>query len=236
MLAGFVGYAVLLFLIGGFTYRTWIFDGLVAVGMALAVAGWATGGGAAWSMVALAVGVFWFGFTRAEFRLRGSDRLKVRPGDRLPAFTAVTVDGAAVSGPDLIAAGPAVLTLYRGWWCPTSKVQLDAVVAQSDALIRAGVTLFAGSVDGPEQARPIQEHVGESIRILCDVPESFLDAIGLCDRRGAPWYDRLLFGAPKQPIAMPAVLLLDADGRLLSATRSSRLDDGSPFADIADRL
>lgn len=236
VLASVVGYVALLFVVGGFTYRTWIFDGVVVAGMALAGVGWATGDRVALPMVALAVGVFWFGFTRAEFRLRGSDRLAVKRGDRLPALTAVTVDGAQLSERDLTVNGPAVLTLYRGWWCPTSKVQLDAILAQHDALVEAGLAVFAGSVDGPDEAKPIQEHVGEAIVILCDIPERFLDEIGVRDQRGAPWYDRLLVGAAKQPISMPAVLLIGADGRLISADRSSRLDDGNPFTEIMARL
>lgn len=236
VVAGLAGYVILLFVVGGFTYRTWIFDGVVAAGMTLAVAGWATGGGSVLPIASLSIGAFWFGFTRAELKLRGSDRLAVKPGDRLPAFVARTVDGLPISNFDLTAHGPALLTLYRGWWCPTSKVQVDAILAQNDALAAAGVALFAGSVDGPEEARPIQEHVGESMVVLCSIPESFLDAVGLRDRRGAPWYDRLLFGAAMRPIAMPALILLGADGRIVSAGRSSRLDDGNPFLEVAALL
>ena len=236
VLAGLVGYLVLLFMIGGFTYRTWIFDATVAGGIALATIGWATGSSRATSGIALGVGVFWFGFSRAELRFRNPDQLTLTRGHRLPELRAFTVDGVEVTERDLTAQGPALLTLYRGWWCPTSKAQMNTILAQSDALIDARVALFAGSVDEPAEARPIQESVGDAITILCAVPDTFLDRIGLRDRRGAPWYDRLLFGAARQPISMPAVILLDADGRVLSAERSSRLDDGSPFAEIAARL
>jgi len=199
VLASLVGYVVLLFVVGGFTYRTWVFDGVVAAGMTLAGVGWATGDRVALPIVALAVGILWFGFTRAEFRFRGSDRLAVKPGDRLPALTAVTVEGAQVSERDLTANGPALLTLYRGWWCPTSKVQVDAILTQNDALVEAGVAVFAGSVDGPEEARLIQEHVGEAIVILCDIPETFLDEIGLRDRRGPRGTTVSCSGQPSNP-------------------------------------
>lgn len=236
VLAGLVGYVVLLFLISGFTYRTWIFDAFVATGMAFAVVSWWTEGQGMLVVATLGIGVFWFGFSRVELRLRGSTRLALKHGDHLPALTSITVNGRTVTERDLTSNGTALLTLYRGWWCPTSKVQLDTILSQREALLEVGVTLFAGSVDGPEEAKPIQEHVGDAVTILCDIPVAFLDEIGLHDQRGAPWYDRLLFGAKKQPISMPAVILLDMDGRVISADRSSRIDDESPFAEITSRL
>jgi hypothetical protein len=71
----------------------------------------------------------------------------------------------------------------------------------------------------------LQRHVGDAITILCDVPTSLLDTIGVRDARGAPWYDRLLFGAARRDISMPAALVIDASGRVVFAHRSTRVDD-----------
>jgi hypothetical protein len=87
------------------------------------------------------------------------------------------------------------------------------------------VTIFAGSVDGPDESAPMQDHVGDTIRILCSVQESFLDEIGVRDRRGAPWYDRRLFGAMQRAIAMPAAIAIDRTGRIVFAKRSTRVDE-----------
>src|SRR5687767_1487850 len=113
VLGSAIAYLILLFVVHGFTYRTWIFHGVVVAGMALAVAGWAIGGSAAIALLAGVVGVLWFVVARRELRLVGSKRLAVRPGDPMPAFTASTTDGVSVTERDLVSNGPALLVLYR---------------------------------------------------------------------------------------------------------------------------
>jgi hypothetical protein len=48
----------------------------------------------------------------------------------------------------------------------------------------------------------------QGITIVCSFPVAVLDSIGARDRRGAPWYDRLIFRAPSGDIAMPAALVV----------------------------
>jgi hypothetical protein len=98
------------------------------------------------------------------------------------------------------------------------------------------VTTFAASVDPPERAAGMQEHVGDGITILCSFPVAVLDAIGARDRRGAPWYDRLLFRAPRGDIAMPAALVVDGSGRILYAFRARRVDERARPPDILASL
>lgn len=143
----------------------------------------------------------------------------------MPAFIAVTTDGRQVTERDLAESAPTLLVLYRGWWCPSSRVQLDELHSHYEDLAELGATMFAGSVDGPDEAAPLQERLGSPVTILCDVDESFLDAIGVRDRRGAPWYDRLWFGAVDRAIAMPAAIEIDRSGRITFAHRSTRVDD-----------
>jgi peroxiredoxin len=225
VLAVFVAYLAMLFLLHRFTYRTWIFHAAVIAGMTLAVLGAALGANPLVSVVVVAVGLAWFVITRRELGISGSRTLTLRLGDPMPAFRALTTDGRAVTERELTQAAPVVVVLYRGWWCPSSKVQLDDMRSHYAELSALGLRVFAGSVDGPEEAAPMQEYVGSDMTILCDVDVSFLDAIGVRDQRGAPWYDRLWFGAARQPIAMPAVIALGPDGRVTYAERSTRVDD-----------
>ncbi len=218
-------YLGLLFVIHGFTYRTVIFHAAVATGMVLALLGWLAGGNGALALAAQLIGIVWFLVAWRELRLVGSTGLRVRAGDAIPPFVASTTDGRRITEQDLVASAPVLLVLYRGWWCPTSKVQLNEVIGTHDELRAAGVTVFAGSVDAPAEAEPLQRHVGDRITILCDIPLSLLDAIGVRDTRGAPWYDRLLFGAQQRDISMPAAVVIDASGRIAFAQRSIRVDD-----------
>jgi peroxiredoxin len=144
----------------------------------------------------------------------------------MPAMAFVKTDGTQMTEQDLIANAPAVLTLYRGWWCPSSKVQLQAILEKNEYLNKKGVSLYAASVDEPEMATAMQAYVGNTITVLCRVSEEVLKKVGVLDRKGAPWYDRIIFGAQKRPIAMPATIVINTDGRIMFASRSTRVDQG----------
>ncbi len=236
VLAGFLSYFVLIFGFKHFTCRTWMFDATVGAGVALAAAGWALGGISIVAVTAILVGALWFLVSRRELSLVGSRRLGLRKGDPLPAFSVLTTEGKPVTERDLIARAPALLVLYRGWWCPSSKSQLDELIRGYERLSKAGLRIYAGSVDGPAEAGPLQQRVGDKVTILCCVSQSLLDEVGVRDVRGAPWYDRLLYGASRQHISMPAALVIDRSGRIVFAYRSTRLDRWVRVADLLAQL
>ena len=225
VIVGVVAYFAMIFALHRFTYRTWIFDVVVGVGALSAALGWATGSNSAVAIITLALAVVWFVVSRLELRLHGSPRLALTVGSQLPAVRMTTVDGEVVTDEDLRRHAPVLLVLYRGWWCPSSKHQLGELLDEYDRLIAAGLTIYAASVDQPEQAAPLQAHVGDRITILCGVTTELLDAVGADDSRGAPWYDRVLFGVEKQDIAMPTSLVIDHEGRIVFAQRANQLDD-----------
>lgn len=224
-LIGNLSYVALLLVFHRFTYRTWIFHSLVGVGVVLAVVGWLAGGSGVMAAVALFIGVTWFPLSRMELAIRGSPQLSIRRGDEFPPLSVETIDGAALTERDLIANAPTLLVLYRGWWCPSHKAQLDEIFDAKERLSKAGLSIYAASVDSPEESRPVQERVGDDITILCSVPDAFLDEVGVLDSRGAPWYDRLVFGAEEGEIAMPAAIVVDESGTVAFAARSTRIDD-----------
>lgn len=236
VLLAYGAYLAMLFVLRRFTYRTWLFHAVILGGIALALYGLVVGemGLPAW--IAIGLGLAWFPLTRRELTLVGSERLNLRPGDRLPRFSALRPDGTPMTDQDVVARAPALLVLYRGWWCPSTRALLDELLRDHERLASAGLTTFAASVDPPEQAAGIQEHVGDRITILCGFPVAVLDAIGARDRRGAPWYDRLWFRAPRGEIAMPAALVVDASGRIVYAFRARRVDERARPGDILAAL
>ena len=181
VLADFLSYLILLFVIRRFTYRTWIFDVIVGFGIAATLIGWIFGGNALVMLISVILGVIWFPVTRHALKLTGSKHLKLRVGDRLPLLNLLTTDSRQVTEKELIASAPTLLVLYRGWWCPSTKSQLGEITHYYDSLGEAGLTIFAASVDEPADAAPIQQHVGDKITILCNVPESLLDEVGARD-------------------------------------------------------
>jgi len=98
-------------------------------------------------------------------------------------------------------------------------------VAAYERLSDSGLSVFAASVDTPDEAEPIQQYVGDKITILCNVPVSLLDELGTRDTKGAPWYDRLIFGAKKQDIAMPTGFVINASGTVVYSYRATTVDD-----------
>jgi peroxiredoxin len=236
VLAGFFSYLILIFVLHRFTYRTWMFDAVVVAGMVLAIIDWAISGGSMVVLITVFLGGVWFLVTRHELRLIGSKQLRLQKGDRVPAFTLLTTDGRQFTEQDLIAKAPALLELYRGWWCPSSRSQLDELIRDHESLSQAGLTIFAASVDEPAEAAPLQQRVGDKITILCGVSESLLDEVGVRDQCGVPWYDRILYGAERQDISMPAALVIDRSGKIIFAYRSTRLDNWARPADILANL
>ena len=222
---GYAAYLTMLFVLRRFTYRTWVFDAVILLGIVLAVVGLAVGNAGLPAWIGIGLGLAWFPLTRRELTIVGSARLTLQAGDRLPHFAALRPDGTPFTDQDLVVRAPALLVLYRGWWCPSTRALLDELYRDLDRLTSAGLTLFAASVDPPALAAGMQEHVGDGITIVCSFPVAVLEAIGARDRRGAPWYDRLLFRAPRGNIAMPAALVVDASGRITYAFRARRVDE-----------
>ena len=220
-----ISYLVMLFVLHRFTYKTWIFDVAVGAGMVMGAAGWLQSSGSWLSWITMILGIIWFLLLKNELRILGSKELNIRVGDKVPTMTFLKTDGTPITEQDLIANAPALLALYRGWWCPSSKVQLNEIMQNYEHIRQKGVSLYAASVDEPEAAAPIQEHVGNNITILCDISEEVLKKIGVLDTRGAPWYDRIIFGAPKQPIGMPTTLIINKEGRIIFIARSMQVDD-----------
>jgi peroxiredoxin len=225
ILGVFISYLTMLFVLHRFTYKTWIFDFAVLAGMVMGITSWFQAGDSWLSWSTIALGVIWFLVSRTELRIVGSKELNLRVGDKVPTMAFVKTDGAQITEQDLIANAPALLALYRGWWCPSSKAQLDEIIENYEQLNKKGVSIYAASVDEPAMAIPIQEHVGDKITILCGVSEEVLKKVGVLDTKGAPWYDRIIFGAPERPISMPATLVINKDGRIIFVSRSTRVDN-----------
>ncbi len=209
------------------TLPTWIFDTLVLVG--------AAGAGAArlarsqeplWpAAAALGVALVYFLSTRVELSLPRTGGLKVAPGDRLPDVTLLDTAGRPVRTGELGARGPAMLVLYRGWWCPYCVTQLGALEREHDALRAAGLAIFAISVDRPDEQQPLETRLAGRVTFLSDEKGALLDALGVRHRDGVPWYDRLLFGARRQDISLPATLVVDQSGIVRFARRARRIDE-----------
>ena len=78
----------------------------------------------------------------------------------------------------------------------------------------AGMSLFALSTGQPEDMIALEKRLRNRVTFLSDEEGRVLDALGMRDERGAPWYERVFKGARQGEIAMPATLVIGEGGRV----------------------
>src|ERR1700756_3323602 len=84
--------------------------------------------------------------SRANFALEHA----IRIGDLAPGFALPDVQRRDVSLGSLLEAGPAVVTFYRGGWCPYCNIQLRAYQAVLPDMTTLGARLVAISPQLPD--------------------------------------------------------------------------------------
>lgn len=76
----------------------------------------------------------------------------LREGDQAPMFELPDAFGNVVSLADLLEAGPAIVSFYRGAWCPFCNLELRALQRELAAVDAAGATLVAISPNKPDES------------------------------------------------------------------------------------
>jgi peroxiredoxin len=101
---------------------------------------------------------------------------KVAPGlavgDTAPDFSLGDAVGNSVSLTGLLAAGPVVVTFYRGEWCPYCNLQLRALQQALPEITAAGATLVAISPQAPDHALTMTEKHDLGFPVLSDLDQS----------------------------------------------------------------
>jgi peroxiredoxin len=102
---------------------------------------------------------------RASFALERA----IRTGDQAPDFTLPNPQGRPVSLGTLLEAGPAVVTFYRGGWCPYCNIQLRAYQAVLADISALGARLVAISPQLPDGSLSTAEANELTFDVLSDV-------------------------------------------------------------------
>lgn len=139
-------------------------------------------------------------------------------GARAPRFTLPNATGTPIALDDLLAAGPVVLTFYRGAWCPYCNLALHALQRGHDAITERGARLVAVSPQIPDESLTLTEKHGLGFDVLSDlgsdVAKQFGIAFDLSDELGA-LYDRLGFDLQRvndghaRTLPLPATYVID---------------------------
>lgn len=159
--------------------------------------------------------------TLAELSRIGVGGTALRPGDPFPDFLLPDAEGRLVARDDLLAVGPAVVTFFRGEWCPYCRITLDALEAALPDILAAGATLAAITPETGGRALDMKRRHRAGYRVLADVDSGLAAACGVAFRVPRAYRHLLLrFGidlAERQGNAawlqpVPATFVLDRGG------------------------
>jgi peroxiredoxin len=107
----------------------------------------------------------------------GDNALKV--GDIIPNVTLTNAQGNATTSAEIFADGPAIITFYRGGWCPYCNLELKAYQALLADIKRLGGTLAAITPEKPDSSLSTTEKNALKFPVLTDTSNKFAKALGL---------------------------------------------------------
>ncbi|MER6288543.1 peroxiredoxin-like family protein [Streptomyces sviceus] len=139
-------------------------------------------------------------------------------GAQAPRFDLLSATGGHVTLSDLLSRGPAVLTFYRGAWCPYCNIALRALQQHHSDIAERGARLVAVSPQIPDESLTLTEKHSLAFEILSDVGSHTAKQYGLAfdlpdDLAGV--YDKLGFdlqrvnGGHARTLPMPATYIID---------------------------
>lgn len=89
-------------------------------------------------------------------------------GDQAPMFGLPDAHGNQVQLADLLADGPAVISFYRGAWCPFCSLELRAMQRELAAAESANITLVGISPNTPDTSLGLVEEAELTFPVLSD--------------------------------------------------------------------
>jgi peroxiredoxin len=109
-------------------------------------------------------------YARAAEWLAATDIVEraVRVGDRAPLFELPDAFGHPVKLADVLDSGPAIVSFYRGSWCPFCNLELRALQRELENIEAAGATLVAISPNQPDVSRDLVEQHEITFPVLSD--------------------------------------------------------------------
>ena len=106
----------------------------------------------------------------------------LRVGGAFPDFLLPDAEGRLVSRNDLLAHGPAVVSFFRGTWCPYCAVTLDALQEDLPRIEAQGATLVAVTPETGGLALEMKRRHQAGFTVLADVDQGLAMACGVVFR------------------------------------------------------
>lgn len=103
----------------------------------------------------------------------------IEVGDRAPSFVLADAYGGKVALDDRLAAGPVVLSFYRGAWCPICNTELTGLQQALPQIKVLGASLLAVSPQAPDASQTLVRRLGLGYDVLSDVDQAVIRAYRL---------------------------------------------------------
>ncbi len=143
----------------------------------------------------------------------------LREGQVAPDFALADPTGRMIRLSDLLKSGPAIVSFYRGQWCPFCNLELRALQRELAGFEGAGATLVAITPNKPEVTQGTVEELGLDFPVLSDhdnlVAKSFNLVFEMIPEHVAEYrkIDRdigELSGTGKWELPVPATYVIDS--------------------------
>lgn len=150
----------------------------------------------------------------------------LQKGAVFPEFVLPTAEGKMVASSSLFAKGPAVISFYRGVWCPFCSAELEALHQAERSIRKLGASLVAISGETGGIPFKVQQERGFRFDILCDVDYGLSLSCGLVFRltdelvslmsEKGPDFVRI-YGNDSWFLPIPATYIVRSDGIVAEA-------------------
>ncbi|WP_345019230.1 peroxiredoxin-like family protein [Streptomyces shaanxiensis] len=162
-----------------------------------------------------------------------------------PAFSLPSATGQTVPLDDLLAAGPVVLTFYRGAWCPCCNIALRALQQHHTDITARDARLVAVSPQIPDESLSLTEKRHLAFDVLSDIGSDTAKQYGLAFDLPddlATVHDKLGFdlqrvnGGHPRTLPLPATYVIDRAGTVRWAFVTTDYTTRAEPADILAAL
>jgi peroxiredoxin len=161
-----------------------------------------------------------------DLRASGILDRTAKAGDAWPAIPLLDARGRPFDLTAHLADRPAIITFYRGGWCPYCNLELRAYQAILTEIDAAGASLIAISPEVPDNTLTTSEKNELAFPVLSDAGSALASALGIRFALSAalrPLYQAAGHPLPEQngdgtwSLPMPATFVVAAGGRIAAA-------------------
>ena len=162
----------------------------------------------------------------AKLEISGIAGRALKAGDRIPDFDLTDATGKVVRSADLLAAGPLVISFYRGAWCPYCSLELKTLQQNLSEFRARGATLVAISPQTPDESLTTKQKNELAFPVLSDAGSKVARKFGLVftlDETLKPIFkafgiDLLAHnGVDTWELPIPATYVVAKSGKIVSA-------------------